>query len=501
MSQIVFVMQKILSLYKLLDEVLFLMNIEITSKPEAMAHSMQIEIRTHCNRSVANLNLLRLLKDYRSKVEKSDEAVDRNETKEVLAAFWLIKKGVIKVDELDIVPSKRGSKGNEKLNHRYFTWFLNIQSSKNIPSQDISIKQLLGDFHPLHQEFENTYWYLYMYANNERVINRHIIHIKGAVASGLAACDLINANEEFKNFSGYVYTDATWGYLVFHLIADNTRYCLLRTKIPNARKPPQLMLGQANLTYSSIDCILSDRFVMEQFKPENQDIEKYTKRFFQKSNSSFPKGIDKGVAAYLLKYGAGLYSPVEQINDTASLNKWLLAQESPIDKILLTYCRKYRIYYCYLNDKDQKVIHALDLEFMYDALRSGVSGKLKVDGKINFSDKMVYRKNHFIIAVFSRPDVENWGIYLQMHIGGAFVSSEMEVFIATISGLSDTEETAVAYEAVIIPQKESENTNHEMPEQVNNYFLSKVQFQGLETHQPRGFKLDNLGKTRAGKGS
>ena len=75
----------------------------------------------------------------------------------------------------------------------------------------------------------------------------------------------------------------------------------------------------------------------------------------------------------------------------------------------------------------------------------------------------------------------------------------MEVFVASISGLSDTEETAVCYEALVVPLLADEGTEQEVPEQVKAYFHSKNQYQGFETHQPRGFKLDNLGKTRAGK--
>lgn len=494
-------MQKYRTLYKLVEEVLLLMSIDTTFDLEKIVDVMQTEIRIHCKLSVADLNLSRLLKDYLDKVEKSDEAIDRNETKEVLAAFWLIKKGKMKVDELESIPSKRGSKGNKKLNHLYFARYRNTHPHENIPSEEISIKQLLGDFHPVHKDFEHTHWYLYMYAHNSLVINRHIIRIKNIGAGGLAACDLINANEEFKNFSGYVYMDATRGYLVFHLIADKTRYVLFRTKIPSAQNPPKLMLGQANLTYYRLDCILSDCFIMEKFKPAKPEIEAYTKRFYQKNDGSFPRGIDEAIVAYLLKYGAGLYSPMEHIKDTLSLSKWLRTQEPPIDKILLTYCRKYRIYYCYLDDKDNKVIHTLDLEFYYDTLRYGFSGKLNVDEKKHIADKTVHRKNHFIVAVFSRPDIEeHWGIYLQIHIGGEFVSSEMQVFVASISGLSDTEETAVCYEALVIPQKADENIEQEVPAQVAAYFNSENQFRGFETYQPRGFKLDNLGKTRAGKG-
>lgn len=446
-------------------------------------------------------SIRRLLNDLQSPDAFTEKGFKQNKLKEIFAAYWLIRKGRLNKEQLQVIRAKhRGEQ--DKLKHIYFEQYSLISREKiKLATAPEQSAHFLGDIHELPDFFKNTYWYCYNYIQSSGAINRNVVYISNQSDGVFLKCKLFNANLAYENYEGVVCLDYSRCFLLFYMATADTRskHLHIKFRTPQGVRP-SILIGQDNIIGSQSNAINSETLILKHVEDQHGNIPEQLTCFPAEPDGSYGPEMPAAIADYLVYMREReMTSPSINFYTETALAAWVRNNQPRrmADETLLSYCHKYWIYYDYVNDEDQRVIDELELEFERLPQQQQPNARLQISTREFYEKAHVLRNNNFITAYFFH---ENAGmaqancIFLQIQVGGKFIEQDMECFVATISGLSDKQESAVSYLALVIPQSISEFQRKDDPRILD--FFNASPKGGIETFPPRGFKLGNLNRMR-----
>ena len=174
-----------------------------------------------------------------------------NKVKEVLAAFILLKEGIIKRSDIDFIKSKKPGK-DKTIKSIYFLLYYskvvpNKESaedrslSKALTNESIYNLVLIQNEIPLY--LVGSTWRFYNF-DEEGTIYGDIFRITEQKLGHLYKCELHNSVKEYQDYEGWIGMDGTLSHLIVNLINTDTRqkYAQMMCKI-SIGTIPNLFLG------------------------------------------------------------------------------------------------------------------------------------------------------------------------------------------------------------------------------------------------------------------
>lgn len=412
-----------------------------------------------------------------------------NKAKEVLAAFVMLKEGIIPdKSQLKFVNQHRKQK---KIAHNiYFDKYCRIYSSTQ-ENDERNRKAAYSGFSTIENRIPdyltNTVWHIYT-TDGEGAIYGHILKI-GTNSNGcLTQCEIINAVKEYQDYDGCVGMDSTSSYLIFSFANKNTRqkYSQMMCKMAIGSKP-SIILGIITFISS-----LKNKLVASITLLEKLDLDDNISTIIDSSETPVHIEVKRLLSLNRIRL---LPFPEKTPSAFEELKKWLDEEEkvqkpdSPVDDVLVSYCQDYWIYYMSEDYLNQKQISKVEFKIYLSPDTNEVTGNLILSGEQKYEDGAVSRNGSFISAFFKKKlsaGVNTRTFYLVFKIGEVYIPDGMDCFIGIITGLSAQHESAISYRTLVVPKRFKDIDSEWLIE----YFSSKEW--RVETYDHKGFKFENL---------
>lgn len=322
----------------------------------------------------------------------------RSTTKESLAAFVLVKAGIIEIEDVEVKrdPTHRGFNHPE---HRYWLMFeeryADLQKLLPYPVPQppaLSAPSLL-DIYPLEPVlpyYECTNWFVYSRARKGGIY-RHILKIEPEKAGHFNKVFLKNASSGVEDYIGFVGMDIAKGYLIFNLVTQHSRQKHLHVKVKcSLGTYPKVAVGQMNCISSFSNQIISDVVVFER-SPKDVDIERAA-RFLPLDSPEYLE-LPLCLRRYFHQMGkCRLHAPKTDIISLHQLDEWVNDQlekkePSKTDPILLQLCDDYAVFY----ETPESNIEQRFISIYKDVNVEEVSAAAAPDYRAEFRHAEVYR--------------------------------------------------------------------------------------------------------------
>ena len=412
-----------------------------------------------------------------------------NKAKEVLAAFVMLKEGIIPdKSQLKFVNQHRKQK---KIAHNiYFDKYCRLLLDKQTiegRAKTTLTHNLSTIDNPIPDHFTNSIWRLYNF-DEDGTIYGHLVRIGSERNGVLTKCEIINAVEEYQDYEGSVGMDNTLSHLIFSFINKDTRqkYAHLMCKVTIGSKP-NIILGIITFIASSKGRLLASITLLEKIASETE-----AKTIVDAEESPVSKEVKRLFSFYKMHL---LQLPEKAPPSIEDLRKWLDKEEKvhksdlPVDNVLVSYCQDYWIYYMLEDYLNQKQISKVEFKIYVSPDTNEVTGNLMLSGEQKYEEGAVSRNGSFISAFFKKElsaGVNTRTVYLVFKIGEEYIPNGMDCFIGIITGLSAQHESAISYRTLVVPKRFKDIDSEWLIE----YFSNKEW--RVETYDHKGFKFENL---------